>query len=463
MNCAYWDRRFPRVLSSAEHAALQASGEQPLLIGDLGCDVGGSVQDLVRTTSIEAPFFRFDAAAEGQDSRCFDDMDGGGTIFSACDILPSELPKEASAHFGSLLLPFIEPLCTAAAEPEPRAAAELLPSPLQGALITNGGALTERFGYIAQMRAEIERRDAQERKIKKVPTSVRGLGAVSDGGVASTSEWVLPGDAVTTTFRLTGQLFDSNALSQALDLLEENGLHFRMSSCDVGPNFAGDLQPQAEPDEDLKATGLVKDGRSRGALHRLELSSMQSFRETTADIEVGAKSEAVLAATCSALEQLLHGIEGADATVVEVHEVLRTFADTQSQATTTVDLAPAAPTSTSGSASANDKIRLQPPDSAQRVLLLGAGLVAGPCLSHLTRAGSSTFVTVVSSAANEAAALVEAHAPPAAARGLHLDPLADLDKLERLVSGSDVVISLLPVHMDPCCCFLISNSLLLIP
>ena len=114
-------------------------------MADLTCDVGGAVEALVRSSTIDAPYYVYDveARAEGTDG-----LDGNGLLMMGVDILPSELPKEASQHFGELLLPFIAPLTTCGAP---------LPAELAGATIVDAGRLQPGYQYIEAMRAAYDR------------------------------------------------------------------------------------------------------------------------------------------------------------------------------------------------------------------------------------------------------------------------------------------------------------------
>ena len=75
MNCAYWDARYPRVLSEQQLAA-QASSRL-LGVGDISCDIGGGIEFLRKSTTIEAPFFTYDpvtgthrAGIDAENSSC---------------------------------------------------------------------------------------------------------------------------------------------------------------------------------------------------------------------------------------------------------------------------------------------------------------------------------------------------------------------------------------------------------
>jgi alpha-aminoadipic semialdehyde synthase len=93
------------------------------------------------------------------------------------DILPSELPREASTYFGDLLLPYVPALATAGD-------LETLPDSLRGAVVTDNGAIAPLYSYISGMRSE------RERGLKQ--TQMAQMAAAEGSSV----------------FRLTGHLFD---------------------------------------------------------------------------------------------------------------------------------------------------------------------------------------------------------------------------------------------------------------
>lgn len=60
INCMYWERRFPRLLSNQQlrELAQRPGGMKLLGVADITCDVEGSIECLNRSTNIEKPFFR---------------------------------------------------------------------------------------------------------------------------------------------------------------------------------------------------------------------------------------------------------------------------------------------------------------------------------------------------------------------------------------------------------------------
>ncbi|KAL2936411.1 Alpha-aminoadipic semialdehyde synthase [Bienertia sinuspersici] len=92
VNCMYWEQRFPRLLTTKQLQDVM-NRRCPLVgIADITCDIGGSIEFVNQSTTIDSPFFRFDPLT---DSYHYD-MEGSGVICSAVDILPTEFAKEVS-------------------------------------------------------------------------------------------------------------------------------------------------------------------------------------------------------------------------------------------------------------------------------------------------------------------------------------------------------------------------------
>lgn len=143
LNCMYWDSRYPRIVTKDYLQKLYAKGEPRLkVIGDITCDPDGSIECTHKGTAIEDPVFVYDP--EERSPRM--GFQGHGVLVMAVDILPSELPREASISFADALLPFVK----AIAEADYQADYEQLnlPSPIKKALIVHKGKLTPPFAYI---------------------------------------------------------------------------------------------------------------------------------------------------------------------------------------------------------------------------------------------------------------------------------------------------------------------------
>ena len=141
VNCNYWDDRYPRLVALTDLEALYGDGAKPRLevIGDLGCDVGGSIQCNVHVTEPGDPVYVYDVPT-GTARRGFS---GAGPAVLAVDILPSELPLEASEEFAKSLGRFLPALARADfGRPLDEIA---LPPEIGPAVIVHRGELTPLF------------------------------------------------------------------------------------------------------------------------------------------------------------------------------------------------------------------------------------------------------------------------------------------------------------------------------
>lgn len=145
MNCMYWDDRYPRIVTKEYLKELYKNGNPKLtVIGDVTCDPDGSIECTHKGTEIEDPVFVYNAET-GEPTSGFE---GDGVLVMAVDILPSELPKEASEAFSNALNPYLKKIITC----EYRATFEKidLPAPIKRAMILHKGKLTPDFKYIEE-------------------------------------------------------------------------------------------------------------------------------------------------------------------------------------------------------------------------------------------------------------------------------------------------------------------------
>jgi alanine dehydrogenase len=145
VNCIYWDTPYPRLVTQGDLYRLYGNDSPKLkVIGDISCDVNGSIEATVRATASDNPVYTYDVSL----GRAIDGILGKGPTIMAVDNLPAELPKDASEFFSTALLPFIPALAAADFEvPFDRCE---LPAALRKAVIAYRGALTPNFSYLSK-------------------------------------------------------------------------------------------------------------------------------------------------------------------------------------------------------------------------------------------------------------------------------------------------------------------------
>ena len=98
--CHYWDPKFPKLFIPKEINEFK----NLKIIGDVTCDINGSVPTTIRSTTIAKPNYSIDT-----DSMKEIELGNKGIAVMAVDNLPSELPKDASEEFGDSIITEILP------------------------------------------------------------------------------------------------------------------------------------------------------------------------------------------------------------------------------------------------------------------------------------------------------------------------------------------------------------------
>jgi alpha-aminoadipic semialdehyde synthase len=145
INCVYWDKRYPRLVTKQYLKNLFAKGLPRLtVIGDISCDVEGSVECTLKPTEIDDPIFVYDPETE----QITMGHKGNGMLVMAVDILPAELPRDSSDGFADVLVNFVKPI--ADADFSEHFDDLDLPKPIKKALILHNGELTPEYKYMEE-------------------------------------------------------------------------------------------------------------------------------------------------------------------------------------------------------------------------------------------------------------------------------------------------------------------------
>ncbi len=98
----YWDPSSPKIFESEDLKDLQ----NLKIVGDITCDINGSVPTTIRSTTIEKPNYWIE-----RNSLKEIDKNNDGIAVMAVDNLPSELPRDSSTEFSegiiNKVLPFL--------------------------------------------------------------------------------------------------------------------------------------------------------------------------------------------------------------------------------------------------------------------------------------------------------------------------------------------------------------------
>ena len=129
--CHFWDPKSPPFFARED----LTSRDLPIkIIADISCDINGPIPSTIRASTIADPYYGYDPVTGGET----DPFNGEAITVMAVDNLPGELPRDASADFGTALMEHVIPELMGLKDS----------GMLERASIAEGGALTQRYGYL---------------------------------------------------------------------------------------------------------------------------------------------------------------------------------------------------------------------------------------------------------------------------------------------------------------------------
>lgn len=133
--CAhFWAPDAPVYLSSED---LRSSDNRIRMIGDVTCDIMGSIKSTIRPATHAEPYYDYNPLTE-KEEPLFANKDN--ITVEAVDTCPNALPMDASEFFGNMLIPHVfTPLLEGHGEDS---------KVIERATIVKDGKLTERFSYL---------------------------------------------------------------------------------------------------------------------------------------------------------------------------------------------------------------------------------------------------------------------------------------------------------------------------
>lgn len=143
IHTSYWDRRYPRMVTRKMIDRL--SKKRPFrleFIGDISCDVNGSIELTYKTTTADKPAFTYDPKKK----KFIDGYQAPGITVMAVDNLPTELAADASKEFAGLIRDYVYQIAAHGARDLTRHAA--IPAEIRRATVTQGGRLIKNFTYL---------------------------------------------------------------------------------------------------------------------------------------------------------------------------------------------------------------------------------------------------------------------------------------------------------------------------
>jgi len=145
MNCIYWTPKYPRLVTKSDIRRLFTDKNPRLkVIGDISCDIEGSIEVTLHTTDPGTPVFTYDPQRE----TAIPGFKGDGVVIMAIDNLPCELPRESSESFSKVVKRFIPAIVSA--DYRVNLDEIEIPAEIKRALILHKGKLTLDYKYLEQ-------------------------------------------------------------------------------------------------------------------------------------------------------------------------------------------------------------------------------------------------------------------------------------------------------------------------
>jgi saccharopine dehydrogenase (NAD+, L-lysine forming) len=146
VNGIYWTPKFPKYITKPFFKKLYGGTEKARLrvIGDITCDINGSIESTVQATDSADPVYVYDPFQD----KAFPGFEGRGPVVLAVYNLPAELPLESSTYFSGKLKEYIPALIQARFD-KPFAECGLT-DVLRRAVIVYRGGLTPDYAYLAE-------------------------------------------------------------------------------------------------------------------------------------------------------------------------------------------------------------------------------------------------------------------------------------------------------------------------
>ena len=130
INASYWDPRYPRLFEKDKIDDTFSIK----VIGDISCDIKGSVPLTEFASTIKKPFFDYCLRTK-RVKKAFEN-DNTVTMMTI-DNLPSELPRDSSNYFGKILMTYVVPFLNDSNN-----------KLIENATIAKEGNLTEKYEYL---------------------------------------------------------------------------------------------------------------------------------------------------------------------------------------------------------------------------------------------------------------------------------------------------------------------------
>lgn len=145
----YWTEKYPKHLD--RERMLANKNKLPLVVGDISCDINGSLECTTKASDIDTPAFTYDV----EKAESTDGIYADGITVMSIDNLPCELSLDASQHFSGILKGYMENLVNMDLS-KPFEESGLIPE-LARAVIVYNGELTPAYEYLQEFLDDFHR------------------------------------------------------------------------------------------------------------------------------------------------------------------------------------------------------------------------------------------------------------------------------------------------------------------
>ncbi|MFC1549216.1 hypothetical protein ACFL5E_04580, partial [Candidatus Omnitrophota bacterium] len=143
IHTSYWDKRYPRLVTKEMIKKLHKDENFRLqFIGDISCDIKGSIELTCRTKSPAEPVYTYDPGK----GRYTDGCEAEGITLFAVDNLPAELPKDSSRDFGKMIRDYVYQISAHGVKDIADHVA--IPGEIRKAVVIQKGSLTRDYSYM---------------------------------------------------------------------------------------------------------------------------------------------------------------------------------------------------------------------------------------------------------------------------------------------------------------------------
>ncbi len=143
VHTSYWDAKYPRLVTKKMINTLTKHDPFRLeFIGDLSCDIKGSIEITHKTTSRDRPVFTYNPTTK----RYTDGYRSRGVTVLAVDNLPAEMPRDASDDFSGLIREYVYQIAAHGTKEITKHLA--IPAEIRKAVVTQNGELSRHSSYL---------------------------------------------------------------------------------------------------------------------------------------------------------------------------------------------------------------------------------------------------------------------------------------------------------------------------